>query len=120
MNCGLTDRCLLFAGLLLVKILAGCALLMVIGRVIVAYGGIQRQSFNPRLVGKGVEVAVTPAPNAQSRRSLGDKEGAGKEKKQPSKPLCGLKKTCESEEMAIRIVSGPDTDSALICVNGIE
>ncbi|XP_065845188.1 protein O-linked-mannose beta-1,2-N-acetylglucosaminyltransferase 1-like [Oscarella lobularis] len=33
-------------------------------------------------------------------------------------PLCGQKTACESSHLAIHVVSGPDTDSAFICVEG--
>ena len=35
-------------------------------------------------------------------------------------PLCGQKTACESSHLAIHVVSGPDTDSAFICVEGKE
>ncbi|XP_062520631.1 protein O-linked-mannose beta-1,2-N-acetylglucosaminyltransferase 1-like isoform X2 [Corticium candelabrum] len=37
-----------------------------------------------------------------------------------AKLLCGLSRACGPDEMAVRVVSGPDTDSASVCVNGDE
>ena len=106
---------------MLVKLLAACLVIFVIGRMSVVYVGMEKQDTNPRFVAKGVEVTPPPEPKAQTGRSVGVRAGVESEDRRPiEKPLCGLSKPCKRDEMAIGLASGPDADSASICVDGLE
>eukprot|EP00118_Oscarella_pearsei_P007497 m.37064 g.37064 ORF g.37064 m.37064 type:complete len:643 (+) comp32318_c0_seq2:62-1990(+) len=61
---------------------------------------------------KEVEVTERPDNRPQPASRVNEKASP------PRKPLCGLNAACGASEMAFHVVSGPDTDSAAICVDG--
>jgi hypothetical protein len=108
---------------MLVKLLAACLVMFVIGRMSAVYMRTEKQStdISPRFA-KGVEVTPPSDQKRLTRRSLGDVAAGvdGEDRRPISQPLCGLGRPCKQDEMAIGLASGPDTDSASICVDGFE